>query len=207
MAAPSDAPHPKSSCFIDANQAQQFSCSVCLEAPMRFATTTGCGVSLHCLCKGCVDELHTSEHTKCPYCQGKIHKNKVETNNDKQTQILMLQMKCEHSGCDWKGMLIQWPAHYNDKHPASQPTDDPQPGAMNGNIQVKVKDINNAVKVIHCQATDTVKRLKDLFHIEHGIPMAQIRFAFHGKVLKDNQRFQDVGIVDDVTIHFLKKFK
>eukprot|EP00484_Ammonia_sp_Unknown_P020847 CAMPEP_0197028978 /NCGR_PEP_ID=MMETSP1384-20130603/8535_1 /TAXON_ID=29189 /ORGANISM="Ammonia sp." /LENGTH=214 /DNA_ID=CAMNT_0042458063 /DNA_START=83 /DNA_END=727 /DNA_ORIENTATION=- len=191
--------------FVDKQKAQQLSCSVCCAAPMVNATTTGCGIPLHCLCKKCVESLHNSPHTKCPYCDQRIVRNQVQTNNTKEQEILMLQVKCKQAGCHWSGLLLQWINGHRQTHGAAQPEPVPQP--QGDVIRVKVKDINNATRTIKCKKTDTVKIFKEIFQEEQGIPVNKQSFTWHGAHMEDHKTLEQLKIKDGSTIHYVKRFK
>eukprot|EP01083_Nonionella_stella_P105177 302390_1 len=198
--------------FVGANEknkARILGCCVCQSFPMYQATTTGCGIPLHCLCKKCVDELHISGHSKCPYCDNAIDKNKVESNNEKQQEIYLINVQCDQSGCIWSGFLVQWEQHMKLKHPLNNEQQAaPQAAPQEpGNCQVKVKDINNNTIIIRCGPNTTVKEFKQLFENEQGMPVYKQKFSWHGKVMEDNKTLNSLGIKNGSTIHSLKRFK
>eukprot|EP01084_Bolivina_argentea_P054016 99080_1 len=194
--------------FVGANEknkARILGCCVCQSFPMYQATTTGCGIPLHCLCKKCVDRLHQTDYSKCPYCNNPIRKNKVKPNQDTQLKIYQLNVQCHHSGCTWKGLLVQWEEHMNQIHPIQSQQPEPhQPGA--GNIQVRVKDILGAVRVIKCHPQIIVKAFKELFEKEQGMPVYEQKFIWQRKTMQDNKTLQSLGIRNGSEIHSVKKF-
>eukprot|EP00483_Globobulimina_turgida_P004360 UN04369 len=189
---------------------------------MYQATTTGCGLVIHCLCRKCVDRLHNSDHAKCPYCSNRIFRHKVQSNNEKQMEIYMLNAKCAEGGCGWVGMLLQWENHMNEVHPlyghppqAHRPHGQAQPGAPPSHsnpaddpdtFQIKIKDMLGATRTMQVRPDMTIKEFKKLFENEHGMKIDEQKFAWHGRTMREDKTFQSLGVYEGSTIHSLKKF-
>lgn len=70
-------------------------------------------------------------------------------------------------------------------------------------MKIFVKSLNGLKNEVNVSDGMTVKHVKTQLVEKNGVPSEQFRILFKGKIIDDNQKLEDLKLVDGTTLHMI----
>jgi len=186
-----------------------YTCGICKQI-LNHPKNIGCSGN-HEFCRNCINEYVKTDGQKCPECGNMIASlDQMIENEDKTLEIYELEVKCMIPGCIYESTLFQWQKHQQTMHIQNNHVKGPAimpPNVNKNTIIVKIKDMNNRIKSIPISKFETVKTLKVYIEEKEGIPTDRQKLAYHGEILQNDKKINDLGLHEASVLNLLSKFK